>query len=355
MSVLITGGNGFVGLNLAEELLSRGETVVSVSRRDLPEGAKKALGRHPGRLTSVLCDIRDVDSLAGVMNANQVDRVFHGATVTAGADREAQFPGEIVDINIMGTLSVIEALRRSGVRRIVYASSGAVYGGTRYEKAVDETSAVSPGGLYAITKYSSEMICSRISEIRDLDVVIARISAVFGPWERDTGVRDTLSPFLLLSKLALEKKQVSIAFGHPLDWIYSRDVAVACAELLYRTGLKHQVYNVVPGTSWHLRLWADWLKQEFPGFAYRTAHTHRDADVSEYNPSGRERHPMKNGRIREVLPLFPLYERERAFEDYTKWIIEHADFIRQIDSQWSSGEARQPQTAVMTENPRRPK
>lgn len=162
MAALITGGNGFVGLNLAEELLTSGRTVVTFSRRPLPEPARQELADLDGILITEQGDVRDCDALRRVIAENAVDRVFHGAIVTAGRHRELSSARDIVDINVMGTVAVLDAARHEGVKRVVYASSGAVYGDSRFgPEPLDETAPFAPTALYGITKVTGELLTRR--------------------------------------------------------------------------------------------------------------------------------------------------------------------------------------------------
>ena len=319
MTVLITGGNGFVGVNLAELLVERGIDVVTLSRGPLPPGALEALATGPGRLSVAAGDVRDEEALVALMAEHRVTQVFHAAIVTAGPDRERSDSGTIVDVNVMGTRATLEAARRSGVRRFVYASSGAVYGDIRYgPEPVGEDACPEPATMYGITKYSGELLVRRYGELWGFETVSARINAVFGPWERDTGSRDTLSPIMAAAAVALRGGHARVGPGSPQDWIYSRDVAIAAAALLDHPGLRHQVYNIAPGTAWDIDSWLDLLVERFPGFSYEMVAT--DADVPQFTDPTRVRTPVRVGRIGEVVPGFPTFDRDAAFADYLDWL-----------------------------------
>ncbi len=114
------------------------------------------------------------------------------AAVTADAAREAADPAPILAVNLAAMVPILEACRRAGVRRVVNLSSAAAYG------AVPATCCpriCRPAeSLYAVTKFASEKVLARLCGHWGLDGVSVRLSAVFGPFERDTALRDTLSP-----------------------------------------------------------------------------------------------------------------------------------------------------------------
>ncbi len=123
------------------------------------------------------------------------DLVILGAAVTADAAREAREPETILSVNLASLPGILSAARAAGVRRVINLSSAAAYGSAPATVSeLDEAMPCDPTGLYGITKLASERVAARLGNLWELDVASVRLSAVFGPWERSTGVRDTLSP-----------------------------------------------------------------------------------------------------------------------------------------------------------------
>ena len=123
MTTLVMGGTGFVGMNLVEALLESGEDVVAFGSHDLPPTGREWLARRGGRLRVVRGDIRDRASIDAAFRIGRVDRLWHGAVITAGTEREATDFQTIIDVNLKATATVIEAARDHGVGRIVYPST----------------------------------------------------------------------------------------------------------------------------------------------------------------------------------------------------------------------------------------
>src|SRR5262245_21254569 len=177
MSILVTGAAGFVGLNLLEALLGRGESVVAFDRQPLPAAAQRDFAALPARLHAVSGDVRDRAAIVRAMADHGVDRLVHAAAVTARAERDAAHPGGIAEINLLGTIRALEAARERGLRRVVHVSTGAVYGelGIVPDNQLDEVrDPVRPAGMYAISKYAAERACLRLATLWGMDIVVGR-------------------------------------------------------------------------------------------------------------------------------------------------------------------------------------
>lgn len=327
MSTLVTGASGFVGLNLVELLLRLNTApVVALSLDPIPALARKAFAALPGRLDMVMGDLNDPGLLRRVMSQYGVDRVFHGAALTAAGERERNQPARVIDVNLKGTLMALEAFRLSQARRFVFASSSSVYGEAFYgAHPVDETTPIGPQSLYGITKYAAERLCLRYKTLYDRDIVCARIAALYGPWERDTGLRDTLSPPFQLAGAAVHGGGAVVAKGGARDWVYSRDAAAAVAALLFAPACREEVYNIGIAETWHLERLCAKLKQRFPAFAYRVG---ENAETTlAYNADiERPRQAMNAARVVKEFSL-PLHNVADAIDDYVGWVAGHADFF----------------------------
>lgn len=326
-TVLVTGGHGFVGMNLVLALLRRGDEVVVFGQDELPIGAEADLEPHLDRYTNVLGDVRDRAQVCGAFEGRGIEAVIHCAAVTSGPDRECSDPQRILDVNLGGTLVVLEAARDHGIGRLVYTSSNAVYGASWYthETLVEATTPAVPISIYGASKYSSERVCMRLGELWKMDVVCARIGTAFGPWERDTGVRDKLSPHFQMASRALRGETIMIQREIArLPWVYAIDVVDGVLALLDAPCLAHQVYNIGSGIEWgsKILLWCDELERHFPACKPQQV----DSSSNIVFHESRDRSPESVARIADDLGFRPRFGPEAAYEHYATWIRSHPEF-----------------------------
>lgn len=269
MTILLTGASGFVGLNIAENLLAQGQVVVGLAARPLPARAAAHLATLPGKLTMVEGDVRDIELVAGILKNHQVERVLHAAVVTSAAARERVAAREILDINLGGLATVAQAAGTHGVKRFLLVGSVAVFGNDTADGAIlTEDGPHAPKTLYAISKSASEAIMARLGDLYDLDWRIGRLGTVFGPWEHDTGYRDTLSAVHRVTGLARAGKAALLPRPALKNWHYSRDVARSLVTLLMAEAPPHRIYNLGPQHVWSLEAWCAGLAKRHPAFRY---------------------------------------------------------------------------------------
>ena len=332
-SVLVTGGAGFVGLNLVEALLARGEHVVVFGREAaFPDDAARDFAALPGRVLVVQGDVQDAGALRAVFRDHRCRAVFPFAAITAGPAREAASPGLVLDTNLGGVIRTLEAARDAGtVRRVVLPSSAAVYGESAYAFAeLDEvTTPCMPISLYGVTKYAVERGGLRLAALWGLDAVAARIGATFGPWERDTGVRDTLSPHLGIARAAL-MGGTAVLPGAPLpsyDWVYARDLAAGLLALLDAQTPPHRAVNLASGLDWAPSAMpcCAVFEHAFTGFTARHAATGETPNIifQDTKPRG----VMKLARAADFgwQPRFPPVA---AYQDYAEWLLRHRASVK---------------------------
>lgn len=325
MKVLVAGGSGFVGLNVVEALLARGDTVVVAGNAELPPYPRSVLERLPGILVTVHVDVADEYAVQRVFAEERPAAAVHAAVITAGEARELTDLDRVVDVNIKGTAHVLAAALAYGVRRMVYASSGSAYGTTLLqERTITEDMPPHPDSLYSITKYASERLCARYRESHRLDVVCARLGSVFGPWERDTGVRDTLSlPFQIVRRAAAGEAIVLPAREARRDWVYATDVAAGILALLDAPATRHHVYNLSSGARWSdfAVRWCETLRGIYPRLQHRTAGEGETPNVSFLGEG--DRAPMSIERLTTDTAYRPRHTDAAVMAEYTAWLQEH--------------------------------
>lgn len=189
-TALVTGVAGFVGSNLAEELLERGYTVYGVD--NLATGRQqnlRTLTDHD-RFTYREADIRDVDLIRPM--AEDAEYVFHQAAVPS-VPRSVDDPVTSTEANCTGTATVIDVARQSDVDTIVVASSSSVYGSTT-ELPKRESMEPNPESPYALSKYYTEKLALQSSDLYDIDTVALRYFNIFGPKQDPNGAYAAVIP-----------------------------------------------------------------------------------------------------------------------------------------------------------------
>lgn len=328
MTVLVTGGAGYVGFNVVEDLLAHGREVVLLDRGPLPQAAQRTVAPHAKLLTVVQADIGDLPELTRLYERHSFDGVIHCAAMTSGTEREARDPVSVVNANLIGTINVLDAARRTKVRRVVYANSGSVYGEMLYKglpRLFEDTTPPVPVRLYSITKQAAERTCIRMRELWNLDVVSARLGNVIGPWERDTGVRDRFEQHSQLVSFAASGKEAILPRREiPRDLIYVRDVAAGLIVLLDAKSPRHAVYNLSAGQVWGdtMVAWCETLKTIYPNFRFRVA---REGEEPTVTYSDGERSLMDMGRMFNEFG-FRSREQSAAWADFAEWIRRTPDF-----------------------------
>ena len=329
MAIMVSGGTGFVGLNLVQALLARGEHVVVAALDDIPAPAQRAFAKLPGKLEAVRADIRDAEAFTALLRKHQVDRLFPFAAITSGPAREAEAPELVIQVNLLGFIAQLRAARDAGVRRVIAPSSASVYGDSFFNHALlneTDTPCV-PSGIYGMTKYAIERCGLRLGELWNLDVIAARIGSVFGPWERDTGLRDMIGPHHYLASLAVAGQQAVLPATIPSSaWVYGPDVASGLLHLLDMANPPHRSFNICSGQLWGevMTGWAETLTGRFPGFTWRRAENPAEINIrfTETRPRGR----MDIARLR-ATGWQPAFHPAAAYANYGTWLSEYPDAL----------------------------
>ena len=307
--ILVTGGSGFVGLNIVEQLLARGEKVLvfDVSRPKLDVAFEKG-------------DTTDVPRLDEAFGKHKPRIVIHLAAITADAKRDAKEPQRIVDVNLIGTLNVLEAAKEHGAKRFVHASTGAVFGaaGMGAPAPLGEEDRVAPGSMYAISKYAAERAVLRMAELWSMDVRVGRFATVYGKWEHATGARDVLSPPTELAKIALAGGEAVFPPLGDNDYIYAPDQAGALIALMDAPSPKHRLYHLGAGEAWSLPEWCSLLSKKFPSFRWRESSDWDACNVRPLAPGTRTRFDTR--RLVDDLGWKARFDLASSCDDFVSWL-----------------------------------
>ena len=218
MTALVTGGAGFIGSQLVDRLLSAGETVRVLD--DLSTGRRENLDP---RAEFYQGDIGDQELVRKAVTGTDV--VFHQAALTSVA-RSVERPMPTATTNSDGTLALLLAARDAGVRRVVFASSSSVYGGTGPLPSTED-GPVCPRSPYAVSKLTAEHYCRVFTELYGLGTVALRYFNVYGPRQSPTSAYAAVVP-LFIAALSSGRSPVVHGDGHQSrDFTFVDDVVDA--------------------------------------------------------------------------------------------------------------------------------
>ncbi len=187
-SVLLTGGAGFIGSHVAEALLRRGDQLTLVDNlHDFysPLWKKENLQdiQRAGNFDFHLADICDKQRLREVVSQSRPELIIHLAA-RAGVRPSIEEPNSYVDVNISGTLNLLELCREFQIRNFVFGSSSSVYGATSRAPFSEDHVELRPISPYAATKLSGEMLCYTYAHLFKFSAVCLRFFTVYGPRQR---------------------------------------------------------------------------------------------------------------------------------------------------------------------------
>jgi len=238
MRVLITGGAGFLGAALAQRLVQEGHRVQALD--DLSAGDP---ARLPKQVHLTRGDVRDVPRLWTLLR--DVDCVFHLAARVFVAE-SVLYPREYNDVNVGGTVSVMEAMRDAGVRRVVFTSSGAVYGNQAHQPVHEELEP-DPDSPYAVSKLAAEHYVRTIGRLWGIETVILRVFNAYGPGQYAPVYRAPVIPALVKQALSGSSLVIWGDGTQTRDFVYVDDVVDALLAAATAASVDRAIINVGSG------------------------------------------------------------------------------------------------------------
>ncbi len=244
--ILVTGGAGFIGSHLCEALLQQGQRVLCVDNFcDFYSPATKerniaACLQHP-HFTLEKADIRDREVMKDIFERYQISAVIHLAAM-AGVRPSLLDPELYTQVNVMGTLNLLELCKQHGIKHFVFASSSSVYGNNTKLPFAEDDPVNEPISVYAATKKAGELLCYTYHHLYRISVAALRFFTVYGPRQR---------PDLAIHKFAAlmrEGKELPV-FGdeaNSRDYTYIQDIiqGVLSALEYTKTSCVYEVINL---------------------------------------------------------------------------------------------------------------
>ena len=238
---LITGGAGFIGSNLAYALTARGDEVRVLD--NFSTGREANLRGLEGRIDLVRGEITDAAVLEVAMEG--VDFVLHEAALPS-VPRSIERPLDCDRVNVHGTVMVLDAARRKGVRRVVFAASSSAYGETPTLPKV-ETMSPAPLSPYAASKLAGEHYCQVFHKCYGLETVALRYFNVFGPRQDPTSQYAAVIPNFVRAALTGGQPLIYGDGQQSRDFCYIENCVEANLLACTAPGAAGQVFNVACG------------------------------------------------------------------------------------------------------------
>jgi len=314
MIALITGAAGFIGSHLAQRMLTDGWKVVGLDNFDLfyerfIKEFNVAELKKSKHFELIEGDIRDVQVVQKVLRQDRFDAIIHLAAKT-GVRPSIEDPAGYQDVNINGTMVMLEAARQFGINKFIFASSSSVYGNNQKVPFCETDNVDYPISPYATTKKAGELICHTYSHLYDINMTCLRFFTVYGPRQR---------PDLVIHKFArlIEAGQPIPVFGDGSmrrDFTYIDDIiqgivgAMNCCQ-------GYEIYNL--GESEPIRL--DVLISEIEKALGKKAIINR---LSEQPGDVRQTY-ADISKAREKLGYSPQTDISEGLQRFVKWLRDH--------------------------------
>ena len=311
--IMITGGLGFLGANLARILCESGEAVLLTRNRnaEVPTLLAPFVNKS---LTIISLDVTSLEKVSEAISEFSVTSIVHAAVRSEKGDTSLY---QAMDVNITGTINVLEAAHRAGIRRVIFISSEAVYQGMAETGPLKEEERlfITSDRFIPGTKKAGEILCLMYAKQYGMEVISARATRMYGPLYQ--GVRN-----LAGQMVENAAKGIPVLLGNhdpaeAHDVIYAKDAARAITLLLKARTLRHRIYNVGVGRLVSLSEFAEAIKKLLP-----KAEIHLGDGPG---PLISTKTPMDINacvdisRLREETDFTPEYDPYRGVEHYIEW------------------------------------
>jgi len=308
--IVITGGAGFIGSHISEALVSNNEIVIidnmdSYYSPSLKQNNLDAI-RLKGEFTFIQGDITDIHLVKDVID-DTADYVYHEAA-QAGVRISVKDPIKTTNINITGTINVLQASLDAGVKRMINASSSSVYGKVHY-LPFDENHPTQPISPYGVSKLAAEHYCRIFFEVYGLPTVSLRYFTVYGP-----RMRPDLAISIFTRKMLANEPITVFGNGEQTrDFTYIDDVVKANLDLLKTGAADGCVMNI--GGGYRITL------NDLIAHLKKIIESESNVVYSE-TQKGDVEHTMADVKLaKELIKYKPIFSIEKGLEKFVEWYM----------------------------------
>lgn len=308
-TIVVTGGAGFIGSSLVDKLLINDNRVIIIDNFNdfynpkIKEGNIEEIKNNmknnkieENKLSIYRVDIRDKEEINKIFTENKIDIIVHLAAM-AGVRPSIAQPELYYDVNINGTLNLLEASRNNNIKKFVFASSSSVYGNNEKVPFSESDAVDNPISPYSATKKSGELLCHTYHHLYDMSIACLRFFTVYGPRQRpDLAIHK-------FTRLIMEDKEIPF-FGDgstQRDYTYIDDIVdgiIKVIEWIDESNKKYEVFNLGESQTISLKEMVETIEKVLgkkaiknilpmqPGDVMRTnADISKSKEVLGYNPS----------------------------------------------------------------------
>ncbi|MFI3287326.1 MAG: SDR family oxidoreductase [Rikenellaceae bacterium] len=317
MKILVTGGAGFIGSNLCETLLERGDEVTCLDNFATGhiENLLPLIEKYQQTFKLVVGDIRNLQDCKKAVEGN--DYVLHEAAL-GSVPRSIKDPITTNQVNIDGFLNMLVASRDAGVKRFIYAASSSTYGDSENLPKVEHIIG-KPLSPYAITKYVNELYADIFARTYGLECIGLRYFNVFGRRQDPNGAYAAVIPLFVKQFMKHEAPNINGDGEYSRDFTYIKNVVLMNLLALGTENPKavNQVYNTAYGERTTLNQLVGYLKEylgEFDGEILNVEPTHGP------NRAGDIPHSLASvDKARELLGYDPQYSMKEGLKEAVEW------------------------------------
>ena len=324
MRILVTGGAGFIGGHLAEEFAREGHDVIALDNFEPfydtgikeynVEVAREAAAESDGSYELVEGDVRD-EEVVGEQVAD-ADVIFHQAA-QAGVRTSVEEPQKVNDINVSGTLNVLEAARDSETERVVVASSSSVYGKPEY-LPYDEEHPNTPVSPYGASKVAQEQYARVYNEVYGLPTVSLRYFTVYGP-----RMRPNMAISNFVSRCMNDEPPVIYGDGtQTRDFTFVGDVVEANRTLLETDAADGEAMNIGSTDNIEIRVLAEEIRDQLA--------PDLELEFGERNDADAEHTHADISKANDLLGYEPTTTIREGVEKFTEWYRENREWYEPL-------------------------
>ncbi len=240
MNILITGGNGFLGSNLAKKFLEKGKKVTILDLK------KNKFSLRNSKAHYIRCDLTKMKSLNQIKLKNNIDVILHCAGQPSAA-LSFKDPEKDLNLNILATLNILRWAEKMKIKKFVFASTFNVYEENNLIPKLKESSLCKPKSLYAVSKLAAENYIKCICERNNISWNILRMFNIYGPGQDPTNTSLGMINIFLTMALNSNLIEVKGSLNRFRDFIYIDDVASAWFKIVLSNKTKNKIYNIGTG------------------------------------------------------------------------------------------------------------